>query len=239
MTSVTVMTASHIQDLLNAVVATGAIDSSGFLTFTLADGITVGQVTTSVITNALVENAAINGSNHLILTLGDGVTTIDVGAISTPAVTNALVKSGSIDATTKHLVLTMGDNSTVDLGSINPDPVHVDPGLSATPASNFTVSLFTARTANGYASIHLECTYTGTTLTGDTHGDITNTLVATLPVGLRPAVSNFQAWDTSSTGGGVLIFLTDGTITIQTLSPGGTLASGGSVRCGFSYLIGP
>ena len=79
MASVNVMTEEHIQDLLNALVATGSIDSSGFLTFTLGDGVTVinvGQaITNSVITNALVQSAAINGSNHLILTMGDGVTT--------------------------------------------------------------------------------------------------------------------------------------------------------------------
>ena len=155
------------------------------------------------------------------------------------SVTNALVQSAIIDIN-DHLILTLGDGvTTVDVGSINPAPVHVDPGLTAVPATNFTVSIFTARTANGYASMHLECTYTGTTLTANSAGDITNTLVATLPVGLRPAVSSFQAWDTSATGSGVLLFFTDGTITIQSLNPGGSLASGGSVRCGFTYLIGP
>jgi hypothetical protein len=206
MASVDVMTAAHIQALVNACVATATIDSSGFLTLTLADGVTtiaVGQVTTSAITDALVQSAVIDSSHNLILTLGDGVTTINVG-------------------------------------SVNPAPALVDPALSLTPAANFSVTSFSARTKNGLAAIFATLGYSGSTLTGTSLGNIPDTLCGTLPVGLRPALQGYHAFDfTIGSGGsdGMMRANTDGTLTLLTLPSTATLSSGETVRFGFTHLL--
>lgn len=153
MASVEVLTAARVQTLLNGLVQSAIIDSSGFLILTMGDGVTtvtVGQVATSTVLAALFKSASIDGSHHLIMTRNDD-STLDVGNLIAAAAvsgsidgsnhliltkgdgttqdvgafTNAFIKSGSIDGS-HHLILTKGDNSTLDVGDLdaNPDSWH-------------------------------------------------------------------------------------------------------------------
>ena len=230
MATVDVMTAAHIAALINSCVATGAIDSSGYLTLTLADGTTtidVGQVTTSAITDALVANASINGSNHLILTLGDGTTTIDVGSFTDLFLNNASINGSD------HLIFTKGSGATIDLGlfrlpKVIRKPSDTSRASSATPtadphlvmavaaSTSYAVDMCLLYDSTHAGAFRVEFTgpsgasalfgLTGLSITGSgAYGDTNR--------GLSSSVD----WDGGSTGGGQISALwVKGTVTIST-----------------------
>jgi hypothetical protein len=182
-------------------------------------------------TDIFVKAAAIDTSNHLILTKGDG-TTVDVGSF-----TGAYVKSLSVDGS-NHLIVTHGDTSTVDVGPINPIDDLVDPGLTLAAATNFSVTNFQAYIVGRLACVDIDLTYSGSTLTATSTGNITpDVICATLPVGLKPASEEVHLYDKGGTSSGGAFIETNGEITIKTLSPTATIASGDVLHLGFTYLL--
>lgn len=238
MASVTVMTAAHIQELLNAAVKSVQIDGSGFLTFTLVDDtvVDVGSVIAdSDLTAAvasLVESATIDGSNHLILHKADGSTTLDVGSF-----TDAFVKSATIDGS-NHLILTLGDNSTTDVGSVEPTPIQTTVTTGLVMASGWSSGALVAVKANGMCSMSMSATRSGGTITGSATGNITDTLVATLPAGIRPATRMTGLWENSDVSHGGVRIDTNGAITILSMTPTSTIGSGEGMGCSSTYIIG-
>jgi hypothetical protein len=177
------------------------------------------------------KGATIDVNNHLILTKGDGGT-VDVGSFTT-----AFVKHAVIDGT-NHLVLTLGDASTIDLGSVNPVDDLVDPGLTLVAATNFSVTSFQAYTVGRLACVDIDLTYSGSTLTSSSSGNISpDTICATLPVGLKPASEEVHAYDKGGVASGGAFMETNGEIVLKTLSPTATIASGDVIHLGFTYLL--
>ena len=250
MASVDVLTAARVAALVNSCVATASIDSSGFLTLTLADGVTVvdvGYVTTAAglaaVTNTLVKSAAINtvsGVPHLVLTLGDGTTTVDVGAIMTPTyaatITDLLFKSGTINSS-GHLIMTKNNNATQDVGLVKPDRAPSTPTGSLAAGVNVTITSFTPLLSNKTLAFKAVLVWNGATTVASSTGNISHKLVATLPSNLAPVVTQYVFWDHGGLNGGGATIDTDGTITLTSMMPSATLAAGDIVNIGCSYVI--
>lgn len=104
-------------------------------------------------------------------------------------------------------------------------------------ATNFSTSSFSARKTCGVCTILVVMTRSGTTVTADSAGNISDTLCATLPSGWRPSQVILGNVDKSGTADGSATIDTDGTITLKTLSPTATIASGNNVTITATYVL--
>jgi hypothetical protein len=258
MASVEVMTAAHVQELLNLTVQSATIDSSGFLVLTLGDGVTqvtVGQVSTPDVIDSLIKGGSINGLNHLILTRSDD-STLDVGSFTggfvasgsidgsnrlvltkgdgttllVGAFTNAFIKSGAIDGS-HHLILTKGDNTTQDVGDLdsNPDSAWHTLGLP-TGGGSWTVQKGRYRLVriNAMNFTMIDIQLSGSGTTG--------TLVASImlpnsPTNYRPIVDRqFPLGNTSTVS-------QDATAYVLTTGEVGVQLAGSHTRVGGTILV--
>jgi len=106
-----------------------------------------------------------------------------------------------------------------------------------TPAANFSTSTFTWRRTCNVATIRVTLVYSGSTITADSQGNITDTLCCTLPSGVRPADVAVQAYDRSGIAAGTVTILNDGTCTLKTLAPTATIPSGASINFSGTYVL--
>ncbi|WP_328932617.1 MULTISPECIES: hypothetical protein [unclassified Streptomyces] len=104
-------------------------------------------------------------------------------------------------------------------------------------ATNFTTSSFSARKTCGVCTVVVVMTRSGTTVTADSAGNITDTLAATLPSGWRPSQTVLGLIDKGGAADGSATILNDGTITLKTLSPTATIASGANVTVTATYVL--
>lgn len=110
---------------------------------------------------------------------------------------------------------------------------HVTTGASA--ATNFSITTFDVRDTCGVVSILLEFTYSGTTITGGSTGNISDTDVCTFPAGYRPPVDVHAVFADGFTLGHCTLFTT-GVVTLRALHTGGTVVSGNTYRATFVYV---
>lgn len=108
-------------------------------------------------------------------------------------------------------------------------------GLTA--ATNFSTSTFNARKTCGVCTVQVVMTRSGTTVTADSAGNIADTLAATLPSGWRPAQICNGHVDKGGTADGSATVDTDGTISLKSLSPTATIASGNNVTITATYVL--
>ncbi|WP_158697818.1 hypothetical protein [Streptomyces prunicolor] len=106
-----------------------------------------------------------------------------------------------------------------------------------TVATGFSANAFAARKSCGICSIKVIVTRTGSTITADSTGNIADTLIATLPSGYIPADTVLGCFDKGGTADGAATIASDGTITIKSMSPTASLASGGNVSVTATYVL--
>lgn len=99
---------------------------------------------------------------------------------------------------------------------------------TVTPATNFTLNTSSVRQTCGSVLYSIVLNYTGTTITADSAGNIGDTLCATLSP--APPVTITVAFDKSGIAGGTATIATNGQVTLKTLAPTATIASGSSIN---------
>lgn len=99
----------------------------------------------------------------------------------------------------------------------NHDPL----ALVSTPtaATNFTVNTFTARKSAGTTEWQVMLTYSGTTITAGSTGNITDTLCCTLPSDCRPGGETQLLYEVAGVTAGSVRILTNGQCLLTTLYP--------------------
>jgi hypothetical protein len=108
---------------------------------------------------------------------------------------------------------------------------------SGTAATNFTVTSFSGRKTCGICTVYVSLTYTGSTLTADSAGNLADTLCFTLPAGYIPPIAVVEAYDKSGIATGDVFIDTDGTCKLKTLSPTATLANTGTVTFNATFVL--
>ena len=125
------------------------------------------------------------------------------------------------------------------VGTLKTDNIfiaQVQTTTSGTVASNFTLTSFNGRKTAGITSIFVALTYTGSTLTADSAGNLADTLCFTLPAGYIPPIAMVEAFDKSGVATGDVYIDTDGTCKLKTLSPTATLANTGTVTFNATWV---
>jgi len=120
------------------------------------------------------------------------------------------------------------DDSLIVTGTVSAQVESASGGY--TPASGFTVSSYMARRTCGVTVIYVSLTYTGSTITANSGGNITDTLCLTTPSGWRPPFPAVGAWDKAGIACGAWTWGTDGTVLLKTLDPTATLSNTDSVN---------
>lgn len=105
-----------------------------------------------------------------------------------------------------------------------------------TPATNFTTTTYETRKTAGVVTVHIALSYSGSTVTADAAGNITDTLCCTLPAGFIPHQPYVTAFDKSGTATGDVYIDVDGTCKLKTLSPTATMASGSSITFSATFV---
>ena len=101
---------------------------------------------------------------------------------------------------------------------------------SVTPASSFSVTTFEAYDAGGNTTLTVALAYSGSTVTASSTGHISGGLnICTLPAAMFPPMQMYGAYVISGTSAGTLTVNTSGVVTLQTLYPSQSLASGQTV----------
>ncbi len=106
-------------------------------------------------------------------------------------------------------------------------------GVSA--ATGWSVSSVELRKVCGVVSINVAIERTGANLTASGTGSMSSVLMATLPAGYRP-MSSWNAFGATTTGDGRVRVLSDGTMTLDTWSSGGSINTGSTVRVTGTYI---
>jgi hypothetical protein len=99
---------------------------------------------------------------------------------------------------------------------------------TATAATNFSITSFVAYDAGGTTWFAVQATYSGSTITASSVGNITDTACCTLP--FAPQSAMWLPYQVANTSDGVLLVSTAGLCSLLTLSPTGTIASGNIVN---------
>lgn len=105
---------------------------------------------------------------------------------------------------------------------------------TVTPAANFTLNTSTVRATCGVTFFSIVLNYTGTTITADSAGNIADTLCATLSP--APPATVTVAFDKSGIAGGTATIATNGQVSLKTLAPTATIASGSSINFSATWL---
>jgi len=106
---------------------------------------------------------------------------------------------------------------------------------TVTAATNFSVTSFVAYDAGGQTWFAVQLTYSGSTITASSSGDITDTQCCTLPSALIPPAATWLPYKAGNTADGIVQIDTGGVCKLQTLSPTATITASSSIN--FSGVI--
>lgn len=106
-----------------------------------------------------------------------------------------------------------------------------------TAAANFTLATAEGRNRGGVVTLFLEANYTGTTITADNIGNITDTNVGTFAAGWRPTQILVTSYNKGGTADGAVQISNAGVVTLTSLSPNASIASGSFVRMYWTFVI--
>lgn len=118
---------------------------------------------------------------------------------------------------------------------LSTDVQNSDTGLLA-PEANFAISTFEYDIRSNVITMLIEFTYSGATITGGSTGNITDTKVATLIAGLRSNYDHHEVFGDGFSFGMITLF-SDGSLTMRAYHVGGTIQSGRTYRCSFTYPL--
>lgn len=109
---------------------------------------------------------------------------------------------------------------------------------SPTAATSFTVTTFTARRAGGSVEWSVLLTYSGSTITATSSGNIGDTLCMTLPEDCWPGSETYALFEVAGVSAGSIRIMPNGQCLITSAYPTSTIVSGNTVKCGASYAAG-
>lgn len=90
---------------------------------------------------------------------------------------------------------------------------------SVTPGTNFTVNSFSAKKSGGTTEWSATLTYSGTTITAGSTGNITDTVCCTLPSDCWPGAESYAIYEVAGITAGSVRISTAGVCTLTTLYP--------------------
>lgn len=108
---------------------------------------------------------------------------------------------------------------------------------TVTAATNFSVSTFAARKAGGVTEFAVMLTYSGSTITASSTGNIGDTLACTLPSDCRPGAETYAIFEVAGTTAGSVRIATNGQCTLTTLYPTSSIGAN-SVKFGACFATG-
>ncbi|MGW3925972.1 hypothetical protein ACWEA7_43165, partial [Streptomyces sp. NPDC005093] len=107
----------------------------------------------------------------------------------------------------------------------------------ATAATGWTVTASEVRACGPMVMLRVTATRTGTTITSDSAGNITDSTVCTIPTVWAPDVTVVGTYDRGGIADGNVSINTDGTVVLKSLSPTATIpASTGTVQFTVSWV---
>lgn len=110
---------------------------------------------------------------------------------------------------------------------------------SPTAGTDFTVTSFSARRAGGTVEWGVLLTYSGSTLTAGSTGNITGDPVCmTLPEDCRPGAETYAMFEVAGVSAGSARIMPNGQCLITSAYPTSTITSGNTVKFGASYAAG-
>ena len=107
-------------------------------------------------------------------------------------------------------------------------------GLTLT--DNWSFVSFVGKKVSGRTTIFLRLEYVGSDKTSTSAGNIADEDVGTLPLGWRPSETYTGVFDKSGTAKGSVTILSDGSITLKTLSATAVLTSGNNVTMFLGWI---
>ncbi|GAA2786160.1 hypothetical protein [Streptomyces showdoensis] len=108
----------------------------------------------------------------------------------------------------------------------------------ATGLPNWSVVAFNGRrTKGGLCTMTVTVTRTGSTVTADNTGQISDEPVCVIPAGWRPGGNSMEAVACDGFGSGGANINTNGQIDLRTWSPNGQLAAGRNIRISATYVL--
>lgn len=116
---------------------------------------------------------------------------------------------------------------------------HAPVSLTSTPtaATNFSVTTFTARKAAGTTEWAVMLTYSGTTITAGSTGNIGDTLCCTLPSDCWPGAEAYLLYEVAGVTAGSVRVMPNGQCFLTTLYPTASIGAN-TVKFGGSFATG-
>lgn len=105
-----------------------------------------------------------------------------------------------------------------------------------TVAANWTLTTAEARTWGNMVTIYLEAAFTGTTVTSGASGNITDQTVGTFAAAYRPDQILTTTYNKGGVADGACHVSSGGVVTLTSLSPTATIASGDFVRMYWTFV---
>lgn len=111
--------------------------------------------------------------------------------------------------------------------------------LTSTPtaAAGFAVTAFSARESGGTTEWSVILTYSGTTITAGSTGNINDVLCCTLPADCRPGAEAYELFEVAGITAGSVRIGTDGQCTLTTLYPTSSIGAN-TVKFSGSFQTG-
>ncbi|MER6147949.1 hypothetical protein [Streptomyces hirsutus] len=119
------------------------------------------------------------------------------------------------------------------LNDFTPVPLTTTP----TAAAGFSVNSFSARKAAGMTEWAVVLSYSGTTITANSGGNIADTLCMTLPADCRPAAETYAMFEVAGTTAGSVRIMTNGQCLLTTLYPTSSIGTN-TVKFSSSFAAG-
>ncbi|CAL9457589.1 hypothetical protein SUDANB15_02551 [Streptomyces sp. enrichment culture] len=121
---------------------------------------------------------------------------------------------------------------------LNDHAIEAQTSSGVTPPADFTTNNFLGYKVGGMTTVSLVMTYSGSTITSSTAGNIGDKVCATLPAGWRPPFTVVTSYDRSGVADGSVSIAPDGTCTLKTLSPNATIGDGNNVSFMATWVSG-
>lgn len=178
-------------------------------------------------------SARVNGDTLSRLIIGaDGKLNWSPGSGASPDVNLYRLNSTSLQTDDS---LVVAGNMTVNGNIISNTTSATGTGVF-TIAANWTLTTAEARTWGNLVTLYLEAAFTGTTVTSGASGNITDQTVGTFAAAYRPNQLLTTTFNKGGVADGAAHVSSGGVVTLTSLSPTATIASGDFVRMFWTFV---